>query len=408
MKKNLIIVFFIFAAMFHNSRAGECVGAKAVKPMKTYKPKIVVLTSKGGNGHMATCDVLSDLFPECEFKFVRPIHDFFQSMFNEEEWYGSFLKNGWIRTGNFIARYPAPIFFKFKRKSFERRLVRFLKQEKPDLLISVIPLINGAAAIAAKRCDVPFMLITLDADLELWLSDMKRCNQLDFTITVQTKTPRIEQQLKDVHISTNCVKEVGRPLRKDFFTSKNCAEIRKEWGVPANKEVIMLMRGSTGSNTMLDYVKRLINLDRKAHLLVCVGRNAELAKKLEKIKCSKSVTFSVVPFTPKIPDLMAISDLLITQPSPNVCNEAMHMNVPILVDMTTSCPFWEKATLDWINLQGTGDVFKRMSQLNKMVESTLDKKKGQKVLATRKNNSPNFNNEIRKIVAAKINIGSKA
>jgi processive 1,2-diacylglycerol beta-glucosyltransferase len=350
---------------------------------------------------MAACDVLKDILPDCELKLIRPIHEFFQSMFNEEEWYGSFLKNGWIKTGNFIARYPGPMIFKFRRKTFERRLVRLLEQEKPDLLISVIPLINSPASFAAKRCKIPFMVITLDADLELWLADMERSRTLDFTITVQTKTPRIEKQIQQKHLSLDCVREVGSPLRKDFFTPKNCPAIRKEWGIPDNKEVIMLLRGSTGSNKMVDYVKSLVTLDRNVHLLVCVGRNTALTRKLSRIKNNGPVTFTVVPFTPKIPDLMAVSNLLITQPSPNVCNEAMYMNLPILVDMTTTCVFWEKATLDWIHLQGSGDTFKRMSQMNKIVIANLDKhKNAQNTAPTKQMHS--FNAEIRKIVCEKI------
>ena len=56
-----------------------------------------------------------------------------------------------------------------------------------------------------------------------------------------------------------------------------------------------------------------------------------LKKSLNKIENAGRVTFSVIPFTPKIPELMAVTDLLVTQPSPNVCNEAMHMNIPILL-----------------------------------------------------------------------------
>ena len=49
----------------------------ATKPTQARPIKIVVLTSKGGNGHMAACSVLKDALPDCEIKLVDPIHDTF-------------------------------------------------------------------------------------------------------------------------------------------------------------------------------------------------------------------------------------------------------------------------------------------------------------------------------------------
>jgi spore coat polysaccharide biosynthesis predicted glycosyltransferase SpsG len=192
-------------------------------------------------------------------------------------------------------------------------------------------------------------------------------------------------------------------LRKDFFTPKDTKAIRKEWDIPDGKKVIMLMRGSTGSDTILDYVYKLIKIDQPLHLLVCIGRNTAIIPKLNSLKTHElktdgKVSFSIVPFTPKIPELMAVSDLLITQPSPNVCNEAMHMKLPILVDMTGPCLFWEKATLDWIKIRGyEGGIFKRMSKLNEKVLKCLKKKKkalNKKIYV----NNLSFNYEIRKAI----------
>jgi UDP-N-acetylglucosamine:LPS N-acetylglucosamine transferase len=376
----------------------------------TKKPKIVIFTCNGGNGHTAACETLKDILPDCEIKLVRPIHDFFSRFFDEEEWYGSFLKNGWIRTGNFIARYPGTMFLSFRLTSFQNRFETFLKKEKPDLLISVIPLINYPAIWAAKHCNIPFMLITLDADLELWLSNMQKCQTHNISmnenvvLTVQMKTPLIEKQLEKKHIPNKCIAEVGCPLRKDFFTPKDLPAIRKEWDIPEKKKVIMLMRGSTGSNTMIDYVDELVKIDKPIHLLVCIGRNTSLIHRLNKIKdagvkSKRKVSLSIIQFTPKIPDLMAVSDLLITQPSPNVCNEAMHMKLQILVDMTGPCLFWEKATLDWIKIRGCeGGVLKRMSKLNEMVLNCLNKNKTVKFIQKTSKCDLNFNTEIRKLV----------
>ncbi len=346
---------------------------------------------------MSACNVLEDIFPDFQIKFRYPIYEYFHNAFDGEAWYSSMFQSGWTRAVNFIVRYPASMFFNLAHKTFQKRFLRMLEQEKPDILISVIPFLNSPASCAAERYKIPFLLITLDADLDTWLLNLKGCKNKNFAITTQIKTDRIKKQLAKRHIPESCVYEVGRPLRKDFFTQKDTVAIRKEWNIPEDKNIIMLMRGGTGSDKMVEYVRTLVKLDKPVHLLVCVGGNTKIIGKLNKIKSSGPVTFSIIKFTPKIADLMAVSDLLITQPSPNVCNEAMHMRLPILVDMTTKCLFWEEATIEWIKLLGSGHVFKRMKDLNKLVEQSLCKK-DQLIEKTPYYSSLSFNKQIRKIV----------
>lgn len=374
-----------------------CFADTNVKKSGDKKGKIVVLTSKGGNGHMSACAVLEDIFPDFEIKLRYPIYEYFHNAFDGEAWYSSLFQSGWTGSVNFIVRYPAGVFFNVTGKTFERRFVRMLEEEKPDMLISVIPFLNSPAAFAAERLKIPFLLITLDADLQNWLLNIKKCQSKKIVITTQVNTPRIKQQLNKKNIPESCVYEVGRPLRKDFFLPKDTKAICKEWSIPENKKIIMLLRGGTGSYKMVDYVRTLVKLDTPLHLLVCIGKNTKIVRKLNKIKNTGPVTFSIVNFTPKISDLMSVSDLLITQPSPNVCNEAMHMQLPILVDMTSKCLFWEEATIDWIKLLGVGHTFKRMKDLNNLVLQNLDKKK--KIIESNQSYGTScFNENIRNIV----------
>ncbi len=390
MKKNLAVVFFMSMNFICYSN------------VPTKKSKIVVFTSKGGNAHMSACAVLKDALPECEIKLVNPIYDFFHNVFDGEEWHSALVRNGYIRSVNFIVHYPAKAFFGFKSKTFEKRFTTFLQEEKPDLLISVIPFLNYPAYMATKQCNIPFMFITLDADLETWIFNMEKCRDHNFVMSVQAKTPRMLKQLEKAKIPLRCVREVGAPLRKDFFTPKNKKEIKKEWNIPENKKVVMLMRGGTGSNKLVDYVRMLVKSNKDLHLLVCIGSNNKLIKSFNRIKNSGRVTFSVIPFTSKISELMSVSDLLITSPSPTVCNEAMYMKVPFLIDMTSTCLFWEKANIDWMKMNGEGNIFKRMNQLNKSVAELLEKKENCLLQKPKLKPTLCFNDEIRKLVLEKL------
>ncbi|MFA5074533.1 MAG: glycosyltransferase [Candidatus Babeliales bacterium] len=359
-------------------------------------PKIVILTSSGGNGHMSACKALQQVLPDCEIKIINFIHYYFNNIVDGDRLYDATLQKGWTRTINFIIRYPVPLLFKILGKSIQKNLLKILEDEKPDLLISVIPFFDFFALQAAEIYKIPFLIIPVDYDLTNWLLGMENSSNKKFTIAVETLTDRIQEQLKQKNIPNTYIHEVGYNLRKDFSIAKDLTTIRKEWNIPENKKVIMLIRGSTGSIKLVKYAEELIKLDKKVHLLICVGKNVKLIKSLNKIKNDGPVSFSIIPFTSKIPDLMAVSDLIITQPSPSVCKEAIFMKLPILIDMSDVCLFWEEATIDLIKLRGYGDIFSNMNQLNQLVNEYLDKRDFFKTQTQKP--MPDFKTEVHNIV----------
>jgi processive 1,2-diacylglycerol beta-glucosyltransferase len=368
------------------------------------RKKIMVLISKGGNGHMAACNVLKETLPEYDIMVVNPFD--IVSSFNivkkvtgnrldGEQFYVSLVQHNMVRTASFFAKYPAPAFCHLNRHYFVKRFVAHIKKHQPDLLISTIPYFNYAASTAAQRCNIPFVLVTLDADLDMWLGDFKKCRNNDNYVTVGVKTPRVMRQLESCKVPSHRIYEVGSPLRKDFFEHKDREKILAEWNLPKDKPMALLIRGGTGSSQLGTYIRTLRKLNRPLHLLACVGKNTKLESQLKKIPSQGKVSFTIVPFTQRISDLMAVSDMIITQPSPNVCNEAMQSGVPLLIDLTGPCLFWERATLDWIQKRNAGVSFKKIKHLNRVVKDCLE---GRLKFAKTRDKKPRFNAELRKIV----------
>ena len=94
------------------------------------KPKIVVLISKGGNGHIAASQVLKTVFSDFEVVEFNPIYDFFHKLFDGENAYNWLLKNNWVRFNNFLAGVLGKAFFQVTRKIFKNRFIKLLKEEK--------------------------------------------------------------------------------------------------------------------------------------------------------------------------------------------------------------------------------------------------------------------------------------
>jgi hypothetical protein len=215
------------------------------------KPKKLLSYHKGGNGHTAACSVLKDVLYDFDIKavnvFTDVIHsfDFIKTISmgktDGEGFYNYLLQRSWgISTLNFIIRYPAQWIFNWNQKNYEKQFVTFLNKEKPDLLISIMPLINGPAYRAAQKCKIPFLLITLDADLTLWLQGLKKTSYDKFRIAIKTLTPRISSQLASKKIPQNNLRITGSPLRRDFLEPKDTRKILDDWNLPVDKPIISL------------------------------------------------------------------------------------------------------------------------------------------------------------------------
>ncbi len=55
-------------------------------------------------------------------------------------------------------------YYNFFKSSVEPLLEKYLTQHQPDLIISVIPLINNLVLKVAQKLNIPFLLIPTDLD----------------------------------------------------------------------------------------------------------------------------------------------------------------------------------------------------------------------------------------------------
>lgn len=264
---------------------------------------------------------------------------------------------------NWMARSVAPGVFDRQAGTIEKLINESIESYKPDLIVSVIPYVNFAASEAARKADVPFLLITIDNDLEAWVQGFKSLQQPNFHITIGTDLPTTRGMLEKYHIKSECIKTIGLPLRPQFHSDKTKEDLRKEYQIEQGRSVILLMMGGIGARRCIQYAKKILSMDLKTHLFLCVGKNLKLASKLEKIRRHPSNALTIIPFTDKIHEFMILSDLLITKPGPGTINEAIATKTPVLLDQTGEVLFWEKINIELTHARGIGSSIQDISEL---------------------------------------------
>src|ERR1700682_4969489 len=102
---------------------------------ETSRKTILVLSSTGGGGHLAAANTLQKLVgEEYDLKVIYPINELkIYGVPSCEQFYNMMLRNGWIRSMNFITRHVAPRVFKSRFGRVEQIITSYIDAYKPDL-----------------------------------------------------------------------------------------------------------------------------------------------------------------------------------------------------------------------------------------------------------------------------------
>ncbi|MFN2459193.1 MAG: glycosyltransferase [Candidatus Velthaea sp.] len=222
---------------------------------------------------------------------------------------------------------------------------------KPDIIVSVHPLLNHAALRARADAGIKVPLITVITDLgrvhEGWLLP-----EADMTVVPARE---VYQRAIERGVPPERLRLLGHPVHPKFEdVSESKAEIRKTLGLPPEKPIALLMAGGEGGGKLLPTTLALAKSRLPFHLVVVTGRNAALKAKLEELSPQLSTPMTVLGFRNDVPALMKAADLLVTKAGPGTIAEASISEVPVVV--YDFVPGQERGNLDYVRTNGIGVV----------------------------------------------------
>ena len=375
------------------------------------KKRVLILSTKGGYCSEAASRAIEEaLGSGYTVSIRRPIDELrllgiplVDTFFNAPQ------RSGWNRLIGLLARL-APLACKIGQGKIGRQIDRFIREEKPDLIISVSPFVNSIAIKSAKKKQIPYLLIALDDDLTFWINGLKGTTYPKFHMTIPRAEPLALKQLKKTKLEPAQISISGQPLRPEFFIKKDPIELKKEYGIPINKKVVLVMMGGTGSEATAIYSRALGQLPLNLHIIACIGRDEARRSELERVPLHRSNSLQIQGFTKKIDELMTIADLIITKPGPRTIHEAITVGrAPILIDSTIQPVFWEKAHMDYVLKYHIGNKITRIKHLPKLLKRYLDdsEERSRVQLAMKKLPHEDFKAHVKKLVSKLLCIHTK-
>jgi UDP-N-acetylglucosamine:LPS N-acetylglucosamine transferase len=125
---------------------------------------------------------------------------------------------------------------------------------------------------------------------------------------------------------------VSFPLREEIYAQEGRrGELRRLYGIEDDAFVVTLCDGGYGMANLEDTVRELLKAKEKMTLIALCGTNQELYGRMQKISTPQNIRLLPVPFTDRVLEYLALSDLFVGKSGANSMAEPAFLGVPIII-----------------------------------------------------------------------------
>jgi hypothetical protein len=277
-----------------------------------------------------------------------------------QDGYNLLLRNGWTRfTPQLLAVLHSTVHM--LHRPIVNVLERHWQRHEADLVLSVIPNFNRALSESVRSAlpKTPFATLMTDfADYppHFWVereSEYVICgtqHAVDQAISIGTQPEK-------------CFLVSGMILNPRFYEplSLNRVIERQRLGLQPNLPTALILFGGQGSSVMLDIAEALQQSQMPVQMIVICGRNEKLENRIRQIRGPKPMY--VEGFTEKVNYYMSLSDFFIGKPGPGSISEALHFNLPVIVERNGKTLPQERYNTDWVRANQAGIVLESFREI---------------------------------------------
>jgi 1,2-diacylglycerol 3-beta-galactosyltransferase len=247
-------------------------------------------------------------------------------------------------------RYRALV--RFCEPLYRERLRDLFLSYRPDVIVSVHPLLNHAALRArddARMQHVPVVTVITDLGKvhESWL--------VPDADAVVVPAREVYQRALSRGVPPARLHLLGHPIHPQFDdVTGSKAELRAQLKLSPDSSIVMLMAGGEGGGKLLSTTLALARARMPIELVVVCGRNEHLEQKLSELAASLPTPLHVLGFTNKIPEYFRAVDLLVTKAGPGTLAEANAAQLPVVV--YDYVPGQERGNVDFVRHNDLGVI----------------------------------------------------
>ncbi|MBO9541925.1 hypothetical protein J7643_15160 [bacterium] len=255
----------------------------------------------------------------------------------------------------------------------KRNLEDYLREQNPDIIVSVFGVVNYAAMSILERLGwagkKPYVIFVTDLTrnfLRSWVHP-----EADMMIAMLDES---REQLVEYGMPADRIRVLhGMPVNPTFMTQKKPREeARKALGMAPDRFTVLITMGGVANKNTIRFSKELAESGLPLQLIVACGRNAALKRKMDRLASQARIPIKVLGFTDQMPTLMDASDVAISKPGPGTIAELAYKEIPMLIDGIFTPMPQEKGNLDFVVEKGIGTVITRSHSVSAQIRDLME------------------------------------
>lgn len=255
---------------------------------------------------------------------------------------------------------------------FAIKLLKLLREKQPDIIISTHPFGSQMCSYLKRKKKINAKIATILTDFsphDQWLVGS------DYTDYFFVAHDKMKEYLISKGIPENKVFATGIPISLRFLRKYNKREILNNFNFVDTRKTILFFAGGEfglGKSTTTELFKKLVMNFNDIQVIAIAGRNEKMKSSFEQIinNYNKKDLIKVLEYTDKVPELMSISDLVISKPGGLTTSECLAMNLPMII--INPIPGQEEENAEFLEKIGTGIWLKKNDSILDILKYVLD------------------------------------
>ena len=274
------------------------------------------------------------------------------------------------------------------------KLLRLLREKQPDVIISTHPFGSQMCSYLKRKNKITAKIATIMTDFsphDQWLVGHK------FTDYFFVANDKMKNYLISKGITENKISVTGIPISNRFLKTYNKKEILDTYNLSEDKFTVLFFGGGEfglGKTKTAEIFESFVqeSLKEKIQIIAIAGKNPKMKANFEEIVSKYSVNTTtttttnttdttditnnvkILEFTNQVPELMSISDLVVTKPGGLTTSESLASHLPMLI--INPIPGQEEENAEFLEDKGIAIWLRKNDDSKLIIENLLaDNKK---------------------------------
>ena len=258
------------------------------------------------------------------------------------------------------------------------KLLRLLREKQPDVIISTHPFGSQMCSYLKRKNKITAKIATIMTDFsphDQWLVGHK------FTDYFFVANDKMKNYLISKGIAENKVFVTGIPISNRFLKTYNKKEILDTYNLSEDKFTVLFFGGGEFGLGKTKTAEIFESLKEKIQIIAIAGKNPKMKASFKEIVSKYSVNTTttnttditnnvkILEFTNQVPELMSISDLVVTKPGGLTTSESLASHLPMLI--INPIPGQEEENAEFLEDKGIAIWLRKNDDSKLIIENLL-------------------------------------